>query len=106
MGGFAFVILMAGFAVCLVWYMQNFEARSDGDRGFLLALKPEGEEEKPKLSEEERLLRGAGAVKQRAQELGISPKNIKKPEQQGPKDRIRARFNDSDEPSDENGSED
>ncbi len=91
MGGFAFVILMGGFALCLVWYMQNFETRSDGDKGFLLALKPEGEEEKPKLSDEERLLRGAAAVKQRAQELGISPKNIKKPKQQGRKTRIRAR---------------
>ncbi len=97
MGGFAFIILMAGFALCLVWYMQNFEARADGDKGFLLALKPEGEEEKPKLSDEERFLRGAEAVKQRARALGISPKNIKKPEQQGRKARIRGRFKDEDE---------
>jgi len=91
-----FLLLIASFALCLVWYIQNFERRSDGESGWMLALKPDGDEDK-KIETGELLPRGAEAVKQRAEQLGVAKQKIRQEQRLSRAQRVKKRTAPGDE---------
>ncbi len=86
---FSFLLLLGSFALVLIWYIQNFERRSDGERGWLLALKPDREEDRA-VNSGETIMRGAEAVKHRAEALGVAKKKVAMTERRSRAERIRS----------------